>query len=95
MRFAYEVKYHGVYYPAGTDVPIGKSAGAKTPAGKSGKVDKPVKEEVKPEPKKERKYPEDALNVPYMTLKSMARAEGFKVQNTAKAEEIKEMLRTL
>ena len=91
MRFAYEVKYHGVYYPAGKDVPIGKKAGAETaPAELSGKVDT-----VETPIEQPRKYSEEDLNVPYMTLKSMARAEGFKVPNTIKAEQIKEMLRTL
>ena len=100
MKFDYLVKHDGIYYPAGTDVPIETSGGGETPAvSVSGKVEEPVAEvkETKPEPaeKKGRKYSEEDLNMPYMSLKSIARSEGFKVPNTAKAEEIKEMLRTL
>lgn len=101
MIFPFEVKKNGVYYPAGTEVPTGSKKGAEKPLSlQPGKVDtKPeiqkesaVKESVK---EKERKYSEDDLNLPYMKLKSLAIAEGFKVEKSAKADEIKEMLRSL
>ena len=87
MKFPYLVKHNGVYYPAGTDVPIeDENGGLNTPVDPSGKV-----EEVADLAK--RKYSEDDLNLPYMKLKALAKKEGFKPANTAKAEEIKEMLR--
>lgn len=96
MKFGHLVKYNGVYYPAGADVPIEetkKSEGVKAPAPLvSGKVDE-VKEDVKEE--KARKYSEEDLSLPYMKLKALAKKEGFKVENTAKANDIKEMLRSL
>ena len=101
MIFPFEVKKNGVYYPAGTEVPTGSKKGAEKPLSlQPGKVDtKPeiqeesaAKESVKDN---ERKYSEDDLNLPYMKLKSLAISEGFKVDKTAKAEEIKEMLRSL
>ena len=42
-----------------------------------------------------RLYSEEDLNLPYMKLKALAKKEGFKVENTAKANDIKEMLRSL
>jgi len=101
MIFPFEVKKNGVYYPAGTEVPTGSKKGVAKPLSlQPGKVDtKPeiqkesaVKESVK---ENERKYSEEELNLPYMKLKSLAIAEGFKVEKSAKADEIKEMLRTL
>lgn len=96
MKFDYLVKHNGIYYPAGADVPIEetkKSEGVKAPAPLvSGKVDE-VKEDVKEE--KARKYSEEDLSLPYMKLKALAKKEGFKVENTAKANDIKEMLRSL
>lgn len=101
MIFPFEVKKNGVYYPAGTEVPTGSKKGAEKPLSlQPGKVDtKPeiqeesaIKESVKD---KERKYSEEELNLPYMKLKSLASKEGFKVDRSAKAEEIKEMLRSL
>lgn len=101
MIFPFEVKKNGVYYPAGTEVPTGSKKGAEKPlSSQPGKVDtKPeiqkesaVKESVK---ENERKYSEEELNLPYMKLKSLAIAEGFKVEKSAKADEIKEMLRSL
>ena len=87
MKFDYLVKHDGVYYPAGTDVPINETNGGGTKAPTvdvSGKVDK-----------EGRKYSEEDLDLPYMKLKSLAAQEGFKVDTSAKADEIKEMLRTL
>lgn len=96
MIFPFEVKKNGVYYPAGTEVPTGSKKGAEKPlSSQPGKVDtKPEiqKESVKD---KERKYSEEELDLPYMKLKSLASKEGFKVDRSAKAEEIKEMLRSL
>lgn len=96
MIFPFEVKKNGVYYPAGTEVPTGSKKGAEKPLSlQPGKVDtKPEiqKESVKD---KERKYSEEELDLPYMKLKSLASKEGFKVDRSAKAEEIKEMLRSL
>lgn len=86
MKFDYLVKHNGIYYPAGTDVPIETSGGGEVaPAvNVSGKVDTD-----------KRKYTEEELDLPYMKLKSLASKEGFKVEKSAKAEEIKEMLRSL
>ena len=99
MKFDYLVKHNGIYYPAGADVPIEetkKSEGVKAPAPLvSGKVDE-VKEDVPViTDDKPRKYSEEDLNLPYMKLKALAKKEGFKVENTAKANDIKEMLRSL
>ena len=93
MKFPYLVKHDGVYYPAGADVPIETGKGGdKPPVPVSGKVDeeKPVKTDSD---SKGTKYTEEDLNLPYMKLKALAKKEGFKVSNTAKADEIKEMLR--
>ena len=87
MKFDYLVKHDGVYYPAGTDVPINETngGGTKAPAvDVSGKVDKEGS-----------KYSEEDLDLPYMKLKSLAAQEGIKLDKTAKAEEIKEALRAL
>lgn len=92
MKFAHLVKHNGIYYPAGTEVPIETSGGGvDAPAVEvSGKVDEP-----KAEKPKSKKYSEEELNLPYMKLKSLAISEGFKVDKSAKADEIKDMLRTL
>ena len=86
MVFGHLVKHNGVYYPAGTDVPIeetSKGGGVETPTViVSGKVET-------------RKYSEEDLDVPYYKLKALAKKEGFTVDNKAKAVELKEMLRTL
>lgn len=90
MIFPFEVKKNGVYYPAGTDVPIRseKRGAKKPPVETSGKVDEPVIETG-------RKYTEEDLKLPYMKLKSLASQNGIKVDKSAKAEEIKELLRAL
>ena len=102
MLFPFEVKKNGVYYPAGTEVPTGSKKGAKKPlSSQPGKVDakpekaEPAVEDSVNESEKERKYSEEELNLPYMKLKSLAISEGFKVDKSAKADEIKDMLRTL
>ena len=99
MVFPYLVKHDGVYYPAGTDVPIEETkhgGGDKTPAvAVSGKVDEKKDEFFNTEPAKTRKYTEEDLKIPYMKLKALAKKEGFKVENTTKAPELKDMLRSL
>ena len=105
MKFDYLVKHNGIYYPAGTDVPIETDGGEKAPVAVSGKVEETVEKKEKqpeqpaaaetPADEKKRKYSEKDLEMPYMSLKSLAKSEGFKVPNTAKADDIKEMLRTL
>lgn len=94
MKFAHLVKHNGIYYPAGTEVPIETSGGGvDAPAVEvSGKVEEP-KVDIPVE--KPRKYSEEDLNMPYMKLKSLATKEGFKVEKSAKADDIKEMLRSL
>lgn len=94
MKFSHEVKHNGVYYPVGADVPIEEtSGGVKAPVVVSGKVDE-VKEDVI-DVKEDRKYSEEDLNLPYMKLKALAKKNGFKVENTMKANELKDMLRSL
>jgi len=104
MKFDYLVKHNGIYYPAGTDVPIETSGGGEVAptVNVSGKVDT---DEIQANSDKafaefdskrsKRKYTEEELDLPYMKLKSLATKEGFKVDRSAKAEEIKEMLRSL
>lgn len=103
MIFPFEVKKNGVYYPAGTEVPTGSKKGVAKPlSSKPGKVDT---DEIQANSDKvfaefdskisKRKYTEEELDLPYMKLKSLASKEGFKVDRSAKAEEIKEMLRLL
>lgn len=97
MIFPFEVKKNGVYYPAGTEVPTGSKKGAEKPLSlQPGKVDT---DEIQANSDKvfdsKRKYTEEELDLPYMKLKSLATKEGFKVDRSAKAEEIKEMLRSL
>lgn len=104
MKFDHEVKHDGVYYPAGTDVPIETKGGEKIPTPVvSGKVETKEWDEIQKRSDEvfadkkiaSRKYSEDDLNLPYMKLKKLAKSEGFKIDNTAKAEEIKELLRSL
>lgn len=85
MIFDHLVKHNGVYYPAGTDVPIKEEKAGDDPAISLGKVDET----------KTSKYTEEELNLPYMKLKSLAKQNGITVEKTAKAEEIKEKLRAL
>jgi len=100
MVFNHLVKHNGVYYPAGTDVPIEETksgGGKKTPTVVvSGKVDEKKDEVAKEEPVKgNRKYSEEDLNVPYFKLKALAKKEGFEVDNKTKGSELKDMLRSL
>lgn len=94
MKFDYLVKHNGIYYPAGTEVPMEETSGegVKAPAvDVSGKVEAEPEEPVE----KSRKYSEEDLNLPYMKLKALAKKEGFKVENTMKANDLKDMLRSL
>lgn len=91
MKYNHDVKYNGVYYPAGTDVPNEETNGG---GKKAPSVDVSGKVEIK-NIDSSKKYSEEDLNLPYMKLKALAKKEGFKVSNTAKAEEIKDMLRAL
>ena len=107
MKFPYLVKHNGVYYPIGTDVPIEAESGGgmNTPADDvSGEADVveettiEVKDDVKEiteDAPKGRKYSEEDLNVPIFQLRAIAKNEGIKVSNKAKADEIKEMLRAI
>lgn len=100
MIFPFEVKKNGVYYPAGTEVPTGSKKGVEKPLSlQPGKVDtdeiQANSDKVFAEFDSKRKYTEEELDLPYMKLKSLASKEGFKVDRSAKAEEIKEMLRSL
>ena len=96
MIYPHLVKFNGVYYPAGTDVPneAKNGEGVKAPSVEvSGKVE--TKDEPITEPVKGKKYTEEDLNLPYMKLKALAKKEGFKVENTMKAKELKELLRSV
>ena len=87
MVFNHEVKHNGVYYPAGTEVPIEtENGGVKSPAVEvSGKDTNEVKGK--------KKYTEqDFVGKKFFALKGIARAEGFDVPNDAKSEDIKKML---
>ncbi len=99
MKFDYLVKHNGVYYPAGTDVPIEKPSGegVKAPA-----VDVSEKDLVKDDKvldkdlvKDKRKYTDEDLDVPYFSLLSMAKKEGLDVPDKPKTSELKKMLRAL
>lgn len=91
MKFNHEVKHNGVYYPAGTEVPIEtENGGVKSPAVEvSGKDTNETFEQVKG---KKRYTEQDLAGKKFFALKGMARAEGFDVPNDAKSEDIKKML---
>lgn len=98
MKFNHEVKFNGIYYPAGAEVPIEEKSGegVKAPAVKSsGKVDlvKDDKEIVKED--KAHKYTEEDLDVPFFSLKALAKKEGLNLPDKATTGEIREMLRAL
>lgn len=91
MKFPHHVRHNGIDYPIGTDVPIEvETPAVKAGASVSGKAKKEVKEETKG-----RKYSEEELDVPYFSLKALAKKEGLKIPDKAKAGEIKDMLRAL
>lgn len=101
MKFNHMVKHNGVYYPAGADVPIeNEKGGGRSPLPlNSGKVDDGmgVNSDIGRAEfdKKLRKYSEEDLKLPYMKLKALAKKEGFKIENTMKANELKDMLRSV
>lgn len=103
MKFDYLVKHDGVYYPAGTDVPIETTSGegVKAPAvDVLGKVDEVMdgeeenREVEEVEPRKP-KYTDEDLDVPYFSLIALAKKEGLNVPDKAKTGDIKKMLRAL
>ena len=94
MKFSHEVKHNGIYYPAGTDVPIETDGGGKEEAPAvdvSGKVEPTVQPIVDDG----RKYSEEDLQVGFMKLKAMCKREGLVVHPEYKSKELKEMLRAL
>lgn len=97
MKYNHLVKFNGVYYPAGTDVPIEETkGGSESPAPSvSGKVEtkeEPVAEE---KPSDGRKYSEEDLQVGFMKLKALAKKEGLILRPEYKSKEIRELLRAL
>lgn len=94
MKFNHEVKFNGVYYPAGTDVPIEETNGG---GNEAPAVDVSGKVEAKEEPTVDdgRKYSEEDLKVGFMKLKSMAKKEGINVPPEWKSNDLKEALRKL
>lgn len=99
MKFDYLVKHNGVYYPAGTDVPIETTSGegVKAPAGDVSGKDLVKDDEVldKDLVKNKRKYTDEDLDVPYFSLIALAKKEGLNVPDKAKTGDIKKMLRAL
>lgn len=99
MKFDYLVKHDGVYYPAGTDVPIETTSGegVKAPAGDVSGKDLVKDDEVldKDLVKNKRKYTDEDLDVPYFSLIALAKKEGLNVPDKAKTGDIKKMLRAL
>lgn len=91
MKFGHLVKHDGVYYPAGTEVPI-------TEAEYYGRVTPPVvdvsgKDTDEKEVKTTKKYSESNLPTNYMKIKQLAKSEGMNVgKNTSKEELIKFLL---
>jgi hypothetical protein len=75
------VKYNGVYYPAGTDVPVGVSS----VEIKDNKIIDEVKEEVK--------YTKTDINrMSTSDLKSLAKSEGIKDADTLSGADLKKVL---
>lgn len=102
MKFPYHVVHNGVSYPIGTDVPIEETnGGLNAPVEVSGKADevkddKPIiKDDTEAKTAETRKYTEEELDVPFFSLKAMAKKEGLTLPEKAKASEIREMLRAL
>ena len=109
MKFPHKVKYNGVYYPVGADVPIEDNGGVKAPVLSSGKVDEVKEEVVKEEPQEKpdtewaeldkkirsRKYSENDLKVSIQELRKLAKENGLKFTNKNKSDDLREMLRAL
>lgn len=81
MVYSHLVKYNGVYYPAGTDVPVGVSS----VEIKDNKIIDEVKEEVK--------YTKTDINrMSTSDLKSLAKNEGIKDADTLSGADLKKVL---
>lgn len=81
MVYNHLVKYNGVYYPAGTDVPVGVSS----VEIKDNKIIDEVKEEVK--------YTKTDINrMSTSDLKSLAKSEGIKDADTLSGADLKKVL---
>lgn len=81
MVYSHLVKYNGVYYPAGTDVPVGVSS----VEIKDNKIIDEVKEEVK--------YTKTDINrMSTSDLKSLAKSEGIKDADTLSGADLKKVL---
>jgi len=100
MKYNHEVKYNGVYYPAGTEVPNEETngGGMEAPAVEvSGEVDvveeKPIEEVADSDTT--HKYTEEDLNISIQQLRKLAKDNGLKFTNKDKSEDLREMLRAL
>ena len=81
MVYSHLVKYNGVYYPAGTDVPVGVAS----VEIKDNKITDEVKEEVK--------YTKTDINrMSTSDLKSLAKSEGIKDADTLSGADLKKVL---
>lgn len=81
MVYNHLVKYNGVYYPAGTDVPVGVSS----VEIKDNKIIDEVKEEIK--------YTKTDINrMSTSDLKSLAKSEGIKDADTLSGADLKKVL---
>lgn len=81
MVYSHLVKYNGVYYPAGTNVPVGVSS----VEIKDNKIIDEVKEEVK--------YTKTDINrMSTSDLKSLAKSEGIKDADTLSGADLKKVL---
>lgn len=89
MVFDYAVKYNGIFYPVGADVPMGEEK----PVVKTEKkvVDEPIKEEATT---KISKADVEAVNN-VMKLRKMAKDNGVAVANDMSASEIKDLMITV
>ena len=81
MVYSHLVKYNGVYYPAGTDVPVGVAS----VEIKDNKIIDEVKEEIK--------YTKTDINrMSTSDLKSLAKSEGIKDADTLSGADLKKVL---
>lgn len=81
MVYSHLVKYNGVYYPAGTDVPVGVAS----VEIKDNKIIDEVKEGVK--------YTKTDINrMSTSDLKSLAKSEGIKDADTLSGADLKKVL---
>jgi hypothetical protein len=81
MVYSHLVKYNGVYYPAGTNVPVGVAS----VEIKDNKIIDEVKEEIK--------YTKTDINrMSTSDLKSLAKSEGIKDADTLSGADLKKVL---